>query len=108
MQQFSTWFELTKESVDTHAPEGPAALQVRRAQGLVDYPTGKSAMVWYGYASTNARDVLNSVLAGALANGEEQHEFRWIEGSDQARETLEVVWAKFQRRFGSPPIFNQQ
>lgn len=109
MQQFSTWFDLTESSVEANAPDGPAALQVRRASGLVEYPTGKSAMVWYGFARTNARSVLRKVFAEEPHNtGEEQprHEFRFIEG-DEARGTLEKVWAKFQRRFGSPPILNQ-
>ena len=71
MEQFGRWFDLTETSVEEHAPDGPAALQVRRARGLVDYPTGKSAMVWYGYAATSARSVLKSVFADELQTTDE-------------------------------------
>jgi len=110
MLQFSRWFELTQDGVAAYAPTGPAALQVRRASGLHDYPSGKSAMIWYGYAATNAREVLEKVFTEELQTpGLTEHgaqEFRFIEGEEEARESLEKVASKFHRRFGSPPVLN--
>ncbi|HEY4177572.1 MAG TPA: hypothetical protein VGM90_12085, partial [Kofleriaceae bacterium] len=44
--RFCPWYAL-KDCGD-HAPAEPGVLQLRLAAGLLDYPSGKSAMVWYG------------------------------------------------------------
>ncbi|MBV8762738.1 MAG: hypothetical protein JO257_35970 [Deltaproteobacteria bacterium] len=61
--QFCPWYPLA--DAGTHAPAAEGVLQVRLATGLIDYPTGKSAMVHYAYA-TNVRE---SALALAAAHG---------------------------------------
>ena len=110
MLRFTSWFDLREEEVKANAPAGPAALQVRQARGLLEYPTGKSAMVWYGYAEESARGLLAEEFAEELREpGVGEHgpqQFRFMEGGEQSREALEIVWKRFEKRFGSPPVRN--
>jgi hypothetical protein len=46
--QFCPWYPLPEAA--SKAPAAPGVWQVRLANGLRDYPTGKSAMVNYGYS----------------------------------------------------------
>lgn len=46
--RFGPWYPLT--DAGDHAPAGEGVLQLRLASGLIDYPRGKSAMVWYAHA----------------------------------------------------------
>ncbi len=111
MQQFSSWYPLTDEGVDAHAPEGPAALQIKTADGLVDYPSGKSAMLCYFYAGDRAADALrrrfDDELASPGARGHGELRFRYLEGGEEAKETLADVLFKFVKKFGEPPEFNR-
>jgi hypothetical protein len=43
--KFGSWYPLA--DVARNAPEAPGVFQVRVAEGLVDYPRGKSAMIHY-------------------------------------------------------------
>lgn len=110
MEQFSNWIPLTEGDVEKSAPLKPAALQVKAAGELIDYPIGKSAMVWYGYAANNAARVLREQFDDELrkpgVRGHGPLQFRFIAGGDAARETLETVFRKFARNFGRPPLYN--
>src|SRR6185436_21032482 len=88
-----------------HAPAAEGVLQLRVAEGLLDYPTGKSAMVHYEHAS----DV--RAAATLLA---EHHAGRNLLCRHLEIEPGEAVDAaafhakvrdEFVRRFGSPPSF---
>jgi hypothetical protein len=46
--RFGRWYPLAEALTQTPADEG--VLQVRVVEGLIDYPTGKSAMVLYAHA----------------------------------------------------------
>jgi len=46
--RFGEWYPLS--SAGDLAPAGEGVLQMRLAAGLLDYPRGKSAMVWYQHA----------------------------------------------------------
>lgn len=106
---FSEWYSLTFRDVDEHAPAGPAAVQVRRAEGLVDYPTGKSAMVFYFFAETSARAALARVFddelheAGVRGHGELW--FRTLEHPSAGRHMSER-FDEFVARFGAPPVLH--
>lgn len=106
---FGGWFPLTAEVIDEAAPRGPAAVQVRRALGLVRYPRGQSAMVYYFYAADDAAKALASLFADELAapgaRGHGALWFRFLAGDD-ARQVLESLYAEFVARFGEPPALN--
>ncbi len=46
--RFCPWYPLADAAA--HAPAGRGVLQIRVADGLLDYPTGKSAMLHYELA----------------------------------------------------------
>lgn len=111
LKQFTSWYGLDEEGVQTQAPEGPAALQVRRAEGLIEYASGhSSAMVFYCYSSKNARETLQEIFADEIAEpgvrGQGELWFRYIEG-DEVLDTLKRRMHKFQTHFGEFPLFNQ-
>ena len=112
MQQFSSWYPLTDDGIDTHAPTGPAALQIKRQDGLVDYADGKSAMLCYLYAGDRAADALRERFGDEAADpgcrGQGPLVFRYIEGQDDAKEALADVLFKFVNNFGAPPLFNRK
>lgn len=98
---FCRWYPLAAAA--DHAPPREGVLQLRLAEGLVDYPRGKSAMVHYAHAA----DV--RAAAAALA---EQHAARalWcrhLEHAGDASVDLRAIHAKlhadFVRRFGAAP-----
>lgn len=111
MRQFSSWFPLTEEGIE-RAPEGPAALHVRREEGLVDYPGGKSAMVYYTFAESDARSVLRDTFEREIqtpgARGEGPLLFRYLEGDERAREIALERLFKFIRKFDESPRFNEE
>ena len=103
--RFGPWYPLHLVPVATPLPDpGPAVVQVRLARGLVDYPTGKSAMVHYAYV-----DELATGLAqlGQRAWGRPVW-WRITEEMTAADRQglpayLERILAEFQRRFGAVP-----
>jgi len=110
MKQFSSWYPLTDEGVAGHAPEGAAAFQIKRADGLIDYPGGKSAMLCYFYAGDRGADALRERFGDEIdspgSRGFGELRFRYIEGGEEAKETLGDVLFKFVKNFGEPPCFN--
>lgn len=101
--RFCPWYPLAEAG--DHAPAAEGVLQVRLADGLLDYPSGKSAMVHYAYA-TNVRE---SALALAAAHaGGAGFVCRHVEeapaGVDLAAFHAKVR-EEFVRRFGREPAF---
>ena len=90
---------------DASIPDAPAALQFRRAHGLVPYPTGKSAMVYYAYAATSARDAVTAFAARDDVGAHAPVLVRWIQG-ERARGVLEELYEGFIARFGRAPVLN--
>jgi hypothetical protein len=103
---FGAWHPISEASAA--APEACGVLQLR-AEGVMDYRAGRSAMVMYAcagpqetlrhfVAGRGARDLQRAVAAGA----------RWIrfaEAPDAAAE-LDRLLKTFVERFGSLPIAN--
>jgi hypothetical protein len=103
---FGVWHPISEAA--TAAPEASGVLQTR-AEGVMDYRVGRSAMVMYACAGPSetlrhyvagrgARDLQRAVAAGA----------RWIrfaEAVDAAGE-LDRLLRGFSERFGSLPIGN--
>jgi hypothetical protein len=96
--RFCPWYPLAAAAA--HAPAGEGVLQLRLATGLVDYPTGKSAMVHYEHAAdVRARA---AELAAALAGRDLLCRHLEAEAADFAAFHAKVR-AEFVRRFGAPP-----
>lgn len=90
------------------APKGAGCFQVR-GEPLVDYPTGKSAMVYYGADDAELAPAV-ARLRAALSNGERAGlsiRFAPPETSRAPSETLARLLDRFRDRFGAPPCFNR-
>ena len=100
--RFCPWYPLADAAA--HAPAAAGILQIRLADGLVDYPTGKSAMVCYAHA----HDMRAAAIALARDHAGEDLLCRHL---DPEGETVDLaafharVLDEFVRRFGSPPRF---
>ncbi len=99
--RFGPWYPLAAAAA--HAPATEGVLQLRVADGLVDYPRGKSAMVHYEHAA--------DVRAAALALGERFASrgllCRHLEIEPGDAVDFAATYAKlrgeFVRRFGAAP-----
>lgn len=100
--RFVPWYPLSE--AEAHAPRAPGVFQVRVAAGLVEYPTGKSAMIRYGAAD----DVRGAVAALAAAHPgapwlcRHAVELTPREAADPEA-ALAVLLDRFRRRFGAAP-----
>jgi hypothetical protein len=103
---FGSWHPISEATAA--APEAPGILQAR-AEGVMDYRVGRSAMVLYACAGPDetlrrfvagrgARDLQRAVAAGA----------RWIRFAEvvDAPGELDRLLKGFAERFGSLPIAN--
>lgn len=102
--RFCPWYPLAAAA--EHAPAGPGVFQVRIAEGLLDYPRGKSAMVHYEHAE----DVRAAAMALASARPGEALLCRHLEIEPGDAVDLAAFHAKvreeFVRRFGREPSFS--
>jgi hypothetical protein len=101
--RFCPWYPLAEAA--GHAPAGEGVLQLRVAEGLLDYPTGKSAMVHYEHA----RDVRTAALALAAAHADRALWCRHLDLEGEREVDLVAFHARvlgeFVRRFGCAPSF---
>ena len=102
--RFGPWYPLA--DAGAHAPVGEGILQVRLATGLVDYPRGKSAMLWYAHAP----DACAAALALATAHAGQdlvcRHLIEIEEATDLAAFCAKLM-TEFVRRFGARPLFHR-
>jgi hypothetical protein len=98
--RFGPWYPLADAGDRT--PTGENVLQLRIATGLLDYPRGKSAMVWYEHA----RDARAAALRLAERhNGLVcRHLIEIADATDLAGFCAKLR-AEFVRRFGAVPLF---
>lgn len=100
--RFGPWYPLV--DAGDHAPAHEGVLQVRLAAGLIDYPRGKSAMLWYEHAP----DVRAAALALTAAHIRTDLVCRHLIEIDAATDLGEFcanLRTEFVRRFGLPPAF---
>jgi len=103
---FGVWHPISQAG--TAAPEAAGVLQTR-AEGVMDYRSGRSAMILY--ACSDAGETLRGFVAGrgareldrAISAGA-----RWIRfaPTENPRVELDRLLEGFVERFGSPPISN--
>ena len=104
--RFGPWHPLAR-ATET-APQQPGVLQAR-AEGLLAFPRGKSAMVLYG--SSAAGEPLALFVAGrgaALVAAAGDLGARWVrygEAADPAA-ACALLLQRFVERFGAPPPAN--
>ena len=91
--------------------QAPGAVQLCRAdKSLIEYPKGKSTMVFYFYAARSMREALRRLFADELdepgARGEGALLFRTCAGGDDVKQWIEGLYEEFSERFGRPPILH--
>jgi len=100
--RFCSWYALADVAV--HAPATAGVFQVRVAEGLLDYPRGKSAMIHYEVAGDLRAAAARFATRHAGADWLCRHT---IEMSARDVEDVKALHAKllgdFQNRFGSAP-----
>ncbi|HEU0034786.1 MAG TPA: hypothetical protein VFQ53_29380 [Kofleriaceae bacterium] len=103
--RFGPWYPLADAGAQAPAAEG--VLQLRVATGLLDYPRGKSAMVWYEHTP----DVRASALALARTHAGDDLWCRHLIEIEPATD-LAAFCAKlreeFVRRFGAVPRYEKR
>ena len=100
--KFGRWYPLTEAAA--HAPAGPGVFQIRVAEGLLDYPRGKSAMLHYQAAD----DVRAAALAFAARHGDRgwlcRHTIELSETEAAGAAALAArLLRDFEARFGTAP-----
>jgi hypothetical protein len=103
---FGAWHPISEAR--TAAPDVVGVLQTR-AEGVMDYRVGRSAMVFY--ACTDPAETLRRFVDGRGARQLERAASagaRWIRfaAAERPREELERLLKGFVERFGSLPIGN--
>lgn len=93
---FGRWYPLRDAAA--HAPAAPGVLQLRVADGLVEYPRGKSAMVHYAAAA----DLRAAATALAGAHLDAPWLCRHAEVAEPEALAAELL-RTFTARFGAPP-----
>lgn len=105
---FSGWYPLDAHHTEKILLPGPTAIQVRAAEGLIDYPRGKSAMLYFCFAVRDPKSTMEDLFADELIHpgcrGRGALWFRVLQGS-HARKVLENRWEEFVERFGQPPLW---
>jgi hypothetical protein len=96
--KFGPWYPLAEAGDCAPAAEG--VLQLRLAEGLLDYPRGKSAMVWYAHAP----DVRAAALALAFPGCVCRHLVE-IDAAVDLAAFCAKLREDFVRRFGAPPAY---
>jgi hypothetical protein len=100
--RFGPWYPLAEAGA--HAPASEGIVQVRLATGLVDYPRGKSAMLWYGHSP----DARAAALALAEAHAGKdlvcRHLIEIEDATDLAAFCARLM-TEFVRRFGTRPMY---
>nr|HEX4316943.1 hypothetical protein [Kofleriaceae bacterium] len=99
--RFCPWYPLVEAG--SHAPAAEGVLQLRVADGLIDYPRGKSAMVAYAHAA----DVRAAAIGLATRFADRGLLCRHLEADGGESIDAAAVHAKllgeFERRFGAAP-----
>ena len=109
---FSEWITLTPEAVESSLSDGPGLYEVKIDRKLVDYPMGRSAMVYYGRTTKEQpglrKLVLDDWFSEAKMGVRRQWEvvgplvFRWAGAADVDTEHARRV-RLFVERFGRTP-----
>ena len=102
---FTSWTPLSNEALEA-APVGHAAVQLRRAEGLVQYPRGMNTLVCFLFCDdieVSLTRLCQQELEQPGALGQGPLWFRYLV-TDEAESIIGSRYMRFVQRFGSPPI----
>lgn len=100
--RFGPWYPLRDAGANAPAAEG--VLQIRLATGLVDYPRGKSAMLWYGHSTDTRAAALAQAAAHAGKDLVCRHLIEIVDATDLAAFCAKLM-DDFVHRFGTRPMY---
>jgi hypothetical protein len=105
-EAFSPWIDLEDPAALGAVPAEAGLVQVRVAEGLVTYPRGKSAMIWYGAERdlrASLQEASSRIVAAAREAGIEGP--LWVRTRRVAipEPALARLLERFTARFGTPP-----
>lgn len=110
---FSELYPLTVESVQNNAPAGAGIYEFRLKSREVEYPNGKTPVIYIG-STTNIRKRLRNHVGRNTKNGrirsflrDHQCTFRYIESLEKWREEEAGLYLLFFSTYGAPPKCNQ-
>ena len=99
---FGRWHPLAEAA--SHAPDTPGIFQVRQAKGLIDYPRGKSAMLYYGCAEDLGAAIDTYASRHSDADWLCRHTIEMTEHeTDNLSQTFDRLVGQFELRFGLRP-----
>lgn len=96
--RFGRWYAL--DEAEDSAPAEPGVFQIRLASGLIEYPTGKSAMIHYAAA--------DDLRAATVAFAAEHAGRDWLcrhslDVTGDPRPVYDRLVQRFAAQFGGPP-----
>jgi len=97
MSTFVHWYLLAESSM---APAASGMFQIRVKSGLIDYPTGKSAMVYYGCAENMQLEISQIAAQREAENFLCRHQ-----STNEPAVLLERMQDRFRKRFGVLPCW---
>jgi len=102
--RFTDW--VTLDEVNVNAPAQPGLFQIKTDNSLLEYPTGKTAMFYYGFGA-NLKSGLKTFIAQILPKlgPPDNLLIRWMETQDY-KERFEKQLYNFELQFGSLPHGN--
>ena len=101
--EFSPWFDVGQLSLDG-LPRRSFVHQIKTASRLVDYPSGRSAMLFYGAGLT--ADAFPRVIQSVLEEfPQDELRIRFRPVQDVSQEVVRLL-TRFEKRFGALPVFN--
>jgi hypothetical protein len=104
--QFGAWEPI--DSAAATAPDAAGVLQLRSDE-LLEYPRGRSAMVFYAHCPSGGslRELVTGPGAADLRRGKEAGA-RWIRFAETSdpEAAFERLLDHFIERFGAPPVGN--
>ncbi|MDP6943847.1 MAG: hypothetical protein QF464_06815 [Myxococcota bacterium] len=85
------------------APGGTSVIQIKVLDELLDYPRGKSAMVWYGVIFECTPVALRGVLEEVAGDFGGRRLVWRHQVSEEPEALLDGLLARFKARFGAAP-----
>jgi len=95
---FGRWIQLAEAA--TAAPRQPGVFQIKVPAGLLEYPSGKSAMVYYAAASDLRSDIGDFADAHA---GEDWLCRHMVAPIELSKALIGTLLESFTTRFGGAP-----